>query len=76
MQYVSPEYKESMKKPLRDRGYMRVTFGGVNSQAQNNASISGDQLSYSDTSRVFDNGNDDLVYATLENNFTKLDGTR
>ena len=72
MQYVTPEYKESMRQPLRDRGYMRVTFGGVNDHAQSNAQIAGNQLSYSDPSRVFNNGNDDYVYATLEENFTRV----
>lgn len=75
MQPVSEEYKESMKSPLRDRGYMRVTFGGVNSQAQNTGVISGEQLSYSDPSKVFNNGLDTYVYATLEKNFTKVDGS-
>ena len=75
MQNVSQEYKESMKSLLRNRAYMRVAFGGVNSQAQNTASISGDQLSYSDPSKIFNNGIDTYVYATLEENFTKLDGT-
>ena len=75
MQPVSEEYKESMKSPLRDRGYIRVTFGGVNSIAQNTAFISGDQLEYSDSSKVFNNGLDTYVYATLEQNFTKVDGS-
>lgn len=74
MQYVSQEYKESMKQTLRDRGYIRVVFGGANSTAQNNATISEGE-SYSDPSRVFNNGNDDFVYATLEKNFTKVDGS-
>ena len=77
MQYVSPEYKESMRQPLRERGYIRVTFGGVNAQAQNAASItSASQVSYSDTSRIFNNGNDDYVYAALEENFIRLDGSK
>ena len=76
MQYVTPEYKESMRQPLRDRGYMRVVFGGTSSQAQNTAVISGDQLSYSNTSQVFNNGLDNFVYATLEENFIKLDGSK
>ncbi len=76
MQHVSEEYKESMKSPLRNRGYMRVVFGGTSSQAQNNVTISGDQLSYSDPSKVFNNGNDDYVYATLEQDFIKLDGSK
>lgn len=76
MQHVSEEYKESMKSPLRNRGYMRVVFGGTSSQAQNNVTISGDQLSYSDPSKVFNNGNDDYVYATLEQDFVKVDGSK
>lgn len=76
MQYVTPEYKESMRQPLRDRGYIRVVFGGTSSQAQNTAVISGDQLFYSDSSQVFNNGLDNFVYATLEENFTKLDGSK
>ena len=74
MQYVSPEYKESMKQPLRNRGYMRVVFGLGNNIATQ-AHISGNQVSYSNPSRVFNNGIDDFVYATLEENFTKLDGS-
>ena len=77
MQYVSKEYKESMRQTLRNRGYMRVTFGGVNVQAQNAAVISAyNQLSYSDTSRIFKNGNDDYINAALEENFLKLDGSK
>ena len=70
MQNVSQEYKDSMKSALRDRGYIRIAFGGVNSAAQNNALISGGQISRSDPSEVFNNGLDDYVCATLEHNFT------
>ena len=75
MQNVTQEYKDSMKSLLRDRAYIRVAFGGVNSQAQNNASISGGHITRSDPSEVFNNGSDDYVCATLENDFTKVDGS-
>lgn len=75
MQNVSQEYKDSMKSALRDRGYIRIAFGGVNSAAQNNAVISGEQISRSDPSEVFNNGLDDYVCATLEHNFTRVDGS-
>ena len=38
MQNASKEYKESMKQPYRNRGYIRVSIGVVNSDAQKNAS--------------------------------------
>ena len=75
MHNVSQEYKDSMKSALRDRGYIRIAFGGVNSAAQNNALISGGQISRSDPSEVFNNGLDDYVCATLEHNFTRVDGS-
>ena len=39
MQRVSREYKESMKSPLRERGYIMITFGLVNQEAQAKATI-------------------------------------
>ena len=75
MQNVTQEYKDSMKSLFRDRGYIRVTFDGANMQAQNNGSISGDHISRSDSSEVFNNGLDNYVCATLENNFTRVDGS-
>lgn len=68
MQNVSAAYKESMKKPLRDRGYIRVVVGIVNIAAQANARISGSQHSYSDTSMVFKGGTQNVKYAFLEEN--------
>lgn len=75
MQKVSQEYKDSMKSLLRNRAYMRIVFGGSNSLAQNVAEITGDQLFYSNPSKVFDNGSDDYIYATLENDFAKVNGS-
>ncbi len=75
MQNVSQEYKDSMKSALRDRGYIRITFGGANSAAQNNAMISGGHTNISDISEVFNNGLDDYVCATFEHDFTKCDGS-
>ena len=47
MQLVSKEYKEAMKLPHRNRAYIRVSSGVVNSDAQNNALIDGEtQLTY------------------------------
>lgn len=76
MQKVSTAYKNSMKEILRERGYIKISFGVVNLEAQANATIEdGDYTYYSNDSTVFDDGNDDTVYATLEEDFTKVDGS-
>lgn len=76
MQKVSKEYKESMKDILRERAYILISFGVVNREAQAKASIGDGNFTYfSNSSMLFDNGKDDTVYATLEENFTKVDGS-
>lgn len=76
MQRVSREYKESMKSPLRERGYIMITFGLVNQEAQAKATIGQGEYSYfSNTSNIFGRKSNELAYATLEENFTKVDGT-
>lgn len=72
MQNVSAAYKESMGKPLRDRGYIRVVVGVVNIAAQANAIISGSQHSLSDISLVFKDGTQNVKYAFLEENMIKV----
>lgn len=76
MQKVSKAYKESMKSPLRERAYIMLSFGLVNQEAQVKARIEeGDFSYYSNSSNIFGESNDDTVYATLEENFTKVDGS-
>ena len=76
MQKVSDLYKESMKSPLRERAFIMITFGLVNQEAQAKARIEeGDFSYYSNSSNIFGESNDDTVYATLEENFTKVDGS-
>ena len=76
MQKVSKAYKESMKSPLRERAYIMLSFGLVNQEAQAKAKIEEGGFSYySNSSNIFGESNDDTVYATLEENFTKVDGS-
>lgn len=76
MQKVSRVYRQSMKDSLRERAYIMITFGVINQEAQAKAKIGkGDFTYYSNDSDVFQEGSDDVVYATLEENFTKVDGT-
>ena len=39
MQLVSKTYKESMKSPLRENGYIMLSFGLINQEAQSKAVV-------------------------------------
>ena len=76
MQKVSKEYKESMKDILRERAYILISFGVVNQEAQAKAKVDKGEFTYfSNSSMLFKDGKDDIAYATLEENFTKVDGS-
>ncbi len=75
MQKVSNEYKQSMKSLLRGRGYIKIAFGLINQEAQANATIGGGDFSYfSNKKNIFESKTDEVVYATLEEDFTTVDG--
>lgn len=76
MQKVSNEYKASMKSSLRERSYMMISFGLVNQEAQANATVMGNNFAYySKQTGLFGQRKEDTVYATLEHDFTKVDGS-
>lgn len=76
MQKVSKAYKESMKSSLRERAYIMISFGLVNQEAQAKATIDDGEFAYfSNQKNIFGKHPDDTVYATLEENFTKVDGS-
>lgn len=76
MQKVSKSYKESMKSSLRERAYIMISFGLVNQELQAKASINnGNFAYYSNKENIFGEHKDDTVYATLEEDFTKVDGS-
>ena len=76
MQKVSKAYKESMKSSLRERAYIMISFGLVNQEAQAKATVdNGSYAYYSNKDNIFGEHIDDTVYATLEENFTKVDGS-
>lgn len=76
MQKVSKAYKESMKSSLRERAYIMISFGLVNQEAQAKATIDDGEFAYfSNRKNIFGEHPDDTVYATLEENFTKVDGS-
>lgn len=76
MQKVSKAYKESMKSSLRERAYIMISFGLVNQEAQAKATVdNGSYAYYSNKDNIFREHIDDTVYATLEEEFTKVDGS-
>lgn len=76
MQKVSKAYKESMKSSLRERAYIMISFGLVNQEAQAKATVdNGSYAYYSNKDKIFGEHIDDTVYATLEEEFTKVDGS-
>ena len=76
MQKVSKAYKESMKSSLRERAYIMISFGLVNQEVQAKATVdNGSYAYYSNKNNIFGKHIDDTVYATLEEEFTKVDGS-
>lgn len=76
MQKVSKAYKESMKSSFRERAYIMISFGLVNQEAQAKATVdNGSYAYYSNKDNIFGEHIDDTVYATLEEKFTKVDGS-
>ena len=76
MQRVSKEYQESMKSSLRERGFIMITFGLVNQEAQAKASITNGSFTYfSNKDNLFGEHTDDTIYATMEQDFTRVDGS-
>lgn len=78
MQTVSAAYKKAMRKPNRNRGYITARIGIISSIAQNNivASEADNDFAYfANTTAAFKGNTVSQVYATLEEDFAKVDGT-
>lgn len=76
MQKVSKAYRESMKSSIRERAYIMLSFGVVNQEAQAKAKVeSGGFSFFSNASNIFKEKTDEVVYASLEEDFTKVDGS-
>lgn len=76
MQKVSKVYRDSMKSSLRERAYIMLSFGLINQEAQAKATVEdGDFAYYANAKNVLGEKSDDTVYATLEENFTRVDGS-
>jgi hypothetical protein len=65
-----------MKSSLRERAYIMISFGLVNQEAQAKATVdNGSYAYYSNKDNIFGEHINDTVYATLEEEFTKVDGS-
>ena len=75
MYQTSQEYKESMKRPVRNQSYMKIQLGLINQEAQQTAGLS-DTNKYPDFSDAESIFNQHTVrrYATYESNFWKANG--
>lgn len=75
MYQTSQEYKESMKRPVRNQSYMKIQLGLINQEAQQTAGLS-DTNKYNDFSDEESIFNQHTVrrYATYESNFWKANG--
>lgn len=75
MYQTSQEYKESMKRPIRNQSYMKIQLGLINQEVQQSAELSDTDKysSFSDVESIF-NQHEVNRYATYEKNFWKADG--
>jgi hypothetical protein len=71
---ASSEYKEHMKRKIRNRAYISVSLGIVNQKAQASAYTSDVYAPWSDTLYPFNNSKVAERYATMEQNYFSVDG--
>lgn len=76
MYNVSKSYKEQIKKPIRNRSYMKVMLGIINQVAQTSAEVENQSqyTEYSDFPTLFTKNEVGNMYATYEQDFFKADG--
>ena len=78
MQAVSRQYKESMRGHARNRGYIRATIGVYNTKAQETLVLDTEKTNtmyISALAAPFEDRLPERIYATPENNFSKVDGS-
>ena len=71
---ASSEYKEHMKRKIRNRAYISVSLGIVNQKAQASAYTNDVYAPWSDTLYPFNNSKVAEQYATMEQNYFSVDG--
>ena len=77
MQAASQNYKQEMKKRLRDHSYLRATIGVINQEAQASAQIQDTEnyTYYSNLKWPLDNYEVNELYAACDQDYTQVDGS-
>lgn len=77
MQYVSNEFRAAMKAPVRKMGYMKISLGLINQEAQATAKVESGPFTYYSNTKTPLNRDEQVqkVYATFEQDFSKVDGS-
>ena len=76
MQYVSEEYKAAMRQASRNKSYMKISLGLINQAAQTTAEVQNEGFTYfSNVAKPISSETVREVYATFENDFSKVDKT-
>ncbi|MCD7724282.1 MAG: hypothetical protein LUI12_01795 [Clostridiales bacterium] len=77
MQSASRAYRKSLKQIGRNRGYIKITIGIYNSEAQKNIKINETttvMTYFSSVQNIFDGTLPEKIYATCEQDFSKING--
>ncbi|MFT4146431.1 MAG: hypothetical protein QM644_18465 [Mobilitalea sp.] len=76
MHSTSDEYKESMKRTLRNRSYLSVNIGVINQQGQQQSYVDNREnaLYLASINDIFNSKKTITRYATFEQDFVKADG--
>ncbi len=75
MRNASSEYKKIMDRNIRNRAYVSVGLGVVNQMAQKGAKVTSGCVPWCNSDSIFSNNSDAKIYATMEENFFKMDGS-
>ena len=75
MREVSNDYKIAMESMRRDRAYISISLGVVNSDAQESAQVTSACADWCRPNAIFSNRQLTKHYATMENNYFKMDGS-
>ncbi len=74
MKKVTNAFREAMSQRIRDRAFISVGIGIINTEAQNTAHFSGEYAYWSNKSLPFRNDAKYVEYATLEHSYMRADG--
>lgn len=74
MKKVTSAFRNAMSQRIRDRAFISVGIGIINTEAQNTANFSGNYAYWSNKTLPFRNDASYVEYATLEQNYMRADG--